>query len=89
MNIDNESAPPKDKLRRYATWGVVAGTAVWTTFFFGFLVIGALFPKIIPESWFCKWSASTLRARWASPWAQFRRFQSLPFWTFLLATQSR
>ncbi len=52
MNIDNESAPPKDKLRRYATWGVVAGTAVWTTFFFGFLVIGALSPKIIPESWF-------------------------------------
>ena len=52
MNLEGQSAPLRDRLKRCAIWGVVIGTAVWTTFFFGFLVISALFPKVIPDSWF-------------------------------------
>jgi len=44
-------APESERLKRYATAGVVIGTAVWTTFFFGFLVIGALYPSALPDSW--------------------------------------
>ncbi len=40
------------KLKTLATWGVVIGTALWTTFFFGFLVASALFPDAVAESWF-------------------------------------
>ena len=42
------------RLKELATWGVVIGTALWTTFFFGFLVAGALFPQAVPESWFLR-----------------------------------
>jgi len=53
MNLEGESAPAhRNRLKRFATWGVVIGTAVWTTFFFGFLVVSALFPNVIPDSWF-------------------------------------
>lgn len=38
-------------LKALATWGVVAGAALWTTFFFGFLVASALFPDAVTESW--------------------------------------
>ena len=39
------------KLKSLATWGVVIGTALWTTFFFGFLVASAMFPSAVAESW--------------------------------------
>ena len=42
------------RLKELATWGVVLGTALWTTFFFGFLVTSALFPDAVPESWFLR-----------------------------------
>jgi len=38
-------------LKKYATWGVVMGTALWTGFFFTFLVFSALFPEVVPKSW--------------------------------------
>jgi len=41
-------------LRSTATWGVIIGTALWTMFFFGYIIIGALFPKWIPDSWFLR-----------------------------------
>lgn len=52
MDIDDQPDPQRDYIKRYATLGVVIGTAIWTTFFFSFLVIGALFPDVIPDSWF-------------------------------------
>jgi hypothetical protein len=33
---------------------VVIGTALWTTFFFGFLVVSATFPEQVGESWFLR-----------------------------------
>ena len=42
------------RLKELATWGVVLGTALWTTFFFGFLVTSALFPEWVPESCFLR-----------------------------------
>ena len=38
-------------LKVLATWGVVVGTALWTIFFFGFLVASAVFPNAVSESW--------------------------------------
>ncbi len=52
LNNENDIAQLGDPLKKWATWGVVIGTAIWTTFFFGFLVISALSPEIIPDSWF-------------------------------------
>ena len=52
---EQEQPPSKlsaAKLKALATWGVVVGTALWTTFFFGFLVASALFPSAVAESWF-------------------------------------
>ncbi len=40
------------RLKSLATWGVVIGTAVWSAFFFGFLVVSALLPEAVPQSWF-------------------------------------
>jgi hypothetical protein len=40
------------RMKALATWGVVLGTAVWTTFFFCFLVANAVMPEVIPDSWF-------------------------------------
>ncbi|WP_230969152.1 hypothetical protein [Nitrogeniibacter aestuarii] len=40
------------RMKRYATLGVIIGTGVWTTFFFGFLVLSMLAPQVVPESWF-------------------------------------
>ena len=51
----SEPAPkphPKPDLKKMATWGAVIGTALWTTFFFGFLVISATFPDLVADSWF-------------------------------------
>ena len=48
----NEPSGQNSKLKQYATWGVVIGTALWTGFFFSFLIISALFPNAVPESWF-------------------------------------
>ena len=48
----SEPAPPFAPLRKLATWGVVVGTAAWTTFFFGFLIVSALMPGVVPDSWF-------------------------------------
>lgn len=41
-------------LRSTATWGVIVGTALWTAFFFGYIIVGALFPTLIPDSWFLR-----------------------------------
>jgi hypothetical protein len=46
--------PAASTLKSMATWGVVLGTAVWTAFFFSFLVASALFPTVVPESWFLR-----------------------------------
>jgi len=42
----------QNSMKKYATWGVVIGTALWTGFFFAFLIISALFPDAVPKSWF-------------------------------------
>jgi hypothetical protein len=47
-------AEDKPSLKKLATWGVVIGTALWTTFFFGFLVVSATFPEQVGESWFLR-----------------------------------
>lgn len=47
MNNTKEGA-----LKKWAVRGVVAGTGIWTIFFFGFLVASALAPSLIPDSWF-------------------------------------
>ena len=52
MSPQNNSNQEKSALKKWATWGVVIGTAIWTTFFFGFLVVSALIPHLIPDSWF-------------------------------------
>lgn len=39
-------------VRTLATWGVIIGTALWTTFFFGYVIVGALYPTAISPSWF-------------------------------------
>jgi hypothetical protein len=39
-------------LRAVATWGVIGCTALWTAFFFLFIIAGALRPSIVPDSWF-------------------------------------
>lgn len=39
-------------MKSLATWGVVLGTAIWTTFFFGFLVVNAVMPSAVADSWF-------------------------------------
>jgi len=51
---DQTSAPDAryQRMKRYATLGVIIGTGVWTTFFFGFLVLSMLAPHVVPESWF-------------------------------------
>jgi hypothetical protein len=46
--------PAASSLKSMATWGVVVGTAVWTAFFFAFLVASALFPDVVPDSWFLR-----------------------------------
>jgi hypothetical protein len=43
---------PHSRLRAASTWGVVIATAAWTAFFLLYLVIGALWPAIVPEGWF-------------------------------------
>ena len=48
----NNSNQEKEVLKEWATWGVVVGTAIWTIFFFAFLVVSALIPDLIPDSWF-------------------------------------
>ncbi len=52
LSSQDNSNQENDVLKKWATWGVVIGTAIWTTFFFGFLVVNALFPSSIPDSWF-------------------------------------
>jgi hypothetical protein len=58
QEISNESRPiPKPArevrlVRTLATWGVVVGTALWTAFFFGYVMVGALYPTAISPSWF-------------------------------------
>ena len=39
-------------VRAVATWGVIGCTALWTGFFFSFVIVGALHPTAIPDSWF-------------------------------------
>ncbi|MCG8433886.1 MAG: hypothetical protein MJA83_07645 [Gammaproteobacteria bacterium] len=46
------SADNSSNLKKYATWGVVVGTALWTGFFFVFLIVSALLPGAVPQSWF-------------------------------------
>ncbi|MYM64219.1 hypothetical protein [Pseudomaricurvus sp. HS19] len=48
----SESGDRNSRLKQYATLGVVVGTALWTGFFFLFLVCSALFPELVPDSWF-------------------------------------
>jgi hypothetical protein len=52
MSTDNHSKQTQSTLKKWATLGVVVGTGIWATFFFSFLVVGALFPSLIPDSWF-------------------------------------
>src|SRR5713101_814324 len=40
-----------DRLKNWATWGVVIGTAAWVTFGFSLIVVSALIPTAVPESW--------------------------------------
>jgi hypothetical protein len=40
------------RVRTLATWGVIVGTTLWTAFFFGYVIVGALFPTTVPPSWF-------------------------------------
>jgi len=54
MSQENQLIRRDQPLKKYAIRGVVLGTAVWATFFFAFLVIGAIFPQLIPDSWFLK-----------------------------------
>jgi hypothetical protein len=51
MASEREPAPSSSRLKQVATLGVIVGTAVWTGFFFGFLVVSAVFPDAVPESW--------------------------------------
>jgi hypothetical protein len=51
MEPQTPAAPGRSRLKLAATWGVVVGTAVWTGFFFGFLVVSAVYPEAVPESW--------------------------------------
>ncbi len=48
----NDPSDQNGNLKKCAKWGVVIGTALWTGFFFTFLVISALFPTALPKSWF-------------------------------------
>jgi hypothetical protein len=41
-------------LKKLATWGVVIGTALWTAFFFGFLIVSATLPDSVADSWFLR-----------------------------------
>lgn len=41
-------------VRAAATWGVILGTALWSLFFFGYVIVGALWPAAIPDSWFLR-----------------------------------
>jgi hypothetical protein len=50
----DSKAEDKLNLKKLATWGVVVGTALWTTFFFGFLVVSATYPEHVAESWFLR-----------------------------------
>jgi hypothetical protein len=50
----NSRAEEKLNLKKLATWGVVIGTALWTTFFFGFLVVSATYPELVADSWFLR-----------------------------------
>ena len=52
LSSQNNPSQEKNVLKKWATWCVVVGTAIWTTFFFGFLVVSALIPNAIPDSWF-------------------------------------
>lgn len=47
-----EAAAGPNRFKLFATWGLVLGTAVWTMFFFGYLVVSMTLPDLIPESWF-------------------------------------
>jgi hypothetical protein len=44
----------RQTMRTIATWGVILGTATWTSFFFGFVIVGAIAPSAIPDSWFLR-----------------------------------
>lgn len=49
--MDNNSVDKYYTLKKYAVWGVVVGTAIWAGFFFSFLMISALSPSLLPDSW--------------------------------------
>ena len=54
MTTEEHNPATNDPVKKYATWGVVIGTGIWTTFFFGFLVVSALVPEALPDSWFLR-----------------------------------
>jgi hypothetical protein len=45
------SARSHDRLKNWATWGVVIGTGGWIIFGFSLIIASALFPNAVPESW--------------------------------------
>jgi hypothetical protein len=45
------SSRSHDRLKNWATWGVVIGTAGWIIFGFGLMIVSALVPNAVPESW--------------------------------------
>jgi len=51
-NPSNAPDARHQRMKRYATLGVIIGTGVWTIFFFAFLVLSMLAPHVVPESWF-------------------------------------
>ena len=51
INAGTRSSLPHDRLKNWATWGVVIGTAAWVTFGFSLLIASALIPAAVPESW--------------------------------------
>ena len=49
---ESRSQPASAILKALATWGVVIATAAWTTFFFAYLIVGAIWPAAVAEGWF-------------------------------------
>src|SRR5262249_33305759 len=50
-DAETQSSRAHDRLKNWATWGVVMGTAAWVIFAFGLMIVSALIPAVVPESW--------------------------------------
>lgn len=52
MNTNTDYIAANARVKHRAKLGVIIGTALWTAFFFLFLIISALYPSALQDSWF-------------------------------------